>query len=179
VRVIAGSAKGTRLARVPSGVRPLSDRAREGVFASLAGRVPGAACLDLFAGTGAVGIEALSRGAGSATLVDSSPAAVRAIRDNLARTGLGDRATVVRQDAARYLAAPQGPFDLAFLDPPYAHPRGALSSLLQALRESVEPGAAVALTRPSSSSTDVIPVYWRVARLLEYGDTHVLVLEEA
>src|SRR5207302_1365372 len=96
VRVIAGSAKGARLAPVPGGTRPLSDRAREGLFSSLGGLVVGARVLDLFAGTGAVGIEALSRGAASALFVDSAPAAARIIAENLRRTRLEKRGTVRR-----------------------------------------------------------------------------------
>jgi 16S rRNA (guanine966-N2)-methyltransferase len=83
VRVIAGTAKGTRLAAVPPGVRPVSDRAREGVFSSLGELVSGAAVLDLFAGTGAMGIEALSRGAAAAVFVERSPRAIASIRQNL------------------------------------------------------------------------------------------------
>src|SRR5438093_3582697 len=99
MRVIGGEAKGTRLAPVPRGTRPASDRAREGFFSSLGDRVRGARVLDLFAGTGAMGIEALSRGAEHATFVDSSPAAIATVRDNLRRTGLAERASVLRRPA--------------------------------------------------------------------------------
>jgi 16S rRNA (guanine(966)-N(2))-methyltransferase RsmD len=92
VRVVAGSAKGVRLGPVPRGVRPVSDAAREGVFSSLAELVPGALVLDLYAGTGAMAIEALSRGAEHAVLVERNRAAVRTIRDNLERAKVGDRA---------------------------------------------------------------------------------------
>ena len=85
MRVVAGESRGRRLAPVPAGTRPVSDRAREGLFSSLGELVQGARVLDLFAGTGAVGIEALSRGADRAVFVDSSLAAVRAVRDNLER----------------------------------------------------------------------------------------------
>ena len=95
---MAGSAKGTRLAPVPAGTRPLSDRAREGLFSSLGGFVQDTRVLDLFAGTGAVGIEALSRGAASALFVDSAPAAARIAAENLRRTRLAKSATVRRQD---------------------------------------------------------------------------------
>ena len=91
MRVIAGAAKGVRLGTVPAGTRPVSDRAREGLFASLHERVRGARCLDLFAGTGALGIEALSRGAASAAFVERDRRAAAAVRDNLARTRLEGR----------------------------------------------------------------------------------------
>src|SRR6266536_1835399 len=101
VRIVAGSAKGTRLAPVPAGTRPLSDRAREGLFSSLGARVERARVLDLFAGTGAMGIEALSRGAASALFLDSSPQAMSVIKHNLERTKLAEHALVRRQDVLR------------------------------------------------------------------------------
>jgi 16S rRNA (guanine966-N2)-methyltransferase len=179
MRVIAGTAGGVRLGRVPPGTRPVSDRAREGLFSSLGDRVPGARCADLFAGTGAMGIEALSRGAASCLFVDAGAAAVRAVRENLDRTGLTDRATVVRGDVVAALDRHPGPFDLVMLDPPYAHPADALGGVLVRLAAVVADGATVALTRPKGNPTDVIPVHWRVVRTLTYGDTRILVLQEA
>src|SRR5438093_104252 len=101
MRVVAGTARGRRLQAPPGrDVRPTSDRVREAVFSSLASLdvIEGATVADLFAGSGAMGVEALSRGAASATFVDSSAAAVAAIRANLADTGLAGTATVVRAD---------------------------------------------------------------------------------
>ncbi len=175
MRVIAGSAKGIRLVRAPAGVRPMSDRAREGVFSSLSEEVPGARVLDLYAGTGALGIEALSRGASRAVFVDRSSLATRAIRENLARTGLADRARVVRSDAGRFLARPGSvqAFDLVFADPPYDLPGEDLAPVLRALASDhlLSEGSTVVLTRGSKSSTVVIPVHWIVARQLAYGDS--------
>jgi 16S rRNA (guanine966-N2)-methyltransferase len=179
MRIIAGTARGTRLARVPRGTRPLSDRAREGLFSSLGDRVEGARCADLFAGTGAMGIEALSRGAASCLFVDSGSAAIRAIRENLERTGMGDRATVVRGDVLAALDRDPAPLDVAMLDPPYAHPHEAIREVLARLAQVVVPGGVVALTRPKADSIDVIPVHWAVVRILTYGDTRILVLQEA
>jgi 16S rRNA (guanine966-N2)-methyltransferase len=178
MRVIGGKARGTRLGRVPAGTRPLSDRAREGLFSSLGDRVRDARCADLFAGTGAVGIEALSREASRCSFVDSSSAAIRTIRENLARTGLTDRAEVSRADVGRYLDRPGEPFDLAFLDPPYALVESSVREALEALRARLSEGAIVALTRSSRNTTDVIPVDWSVIRRLAYGDTHVLLCRE-
>lgn len=175
MRIIAGSAKGTRLAAVPEGTRPLSDRAREGLFSSLGERVVGARVLDLFAGTGAMGLEALSRGAASATLVDASPAAVGAIEDNVAKTGLPARA--VRAHAARFLARPSEGWDLVFLDPPWDHPEPDVRDILAALEPHIATGGTVALTRPRRASTDVIPVNLQVVKHLDYGETRILVLE--
>jgi 16S rRNA (guanine966-N2)-methyltransferase len=177
VRIIAGVAKGTRLTGVPSGTRPLSDRAREGLFASLGDLVPGARCLDLFAGTGAVGLEALSRGARSCLFVDSGRRAMATIRENLGRTRLSDHAEVIRTDLRRG-RVPGGPFDMAFLDPPYAFPVGALRRVLEETTERLEPGGTGALTRPARSSTDVIPVDWRIVKRLAYGDARILLFRE-
>jgi 16S rRNA (guanine966-N2)-methyltransferase len=179
MRIIAGSAKGVRLAPVPSGTRPISDRAREGVFSSLGARVPGAAVLDLYAGTGAAGMEALSRGADRATFVDRSRQAIRAIRDNLQRTRLEPGATVVEHDVARFLSTSPEAFDLIFLDPPYDTPPEAVAADLARLAGGwLAEGATVVLTRPRKGYSPVIPVSWRVARRLEYGDTLVVLYRE-
>jgi 16S rRNA (guanine966-N2)-methyltransferase len=119
VRVVAGELKGRRLASPPrrsADVRPTSDRAREALF-SILGDVSGARVLDLFCGTGALGIEAISRGATSAVLVDSEP---KLARRNATELGLEDRCEVVRSDALRYLSASEDSFDLILCDPPYA-----------------------------------------------------------
>jgi 16S rRNA (guanine966-N2)-methyltransferase len=120
--VVAGEAGGLRLA-APAGLatRPTSDRVREAVFNALdsLGVVQGAVVLDLFAGSGALGIEALSRGAEKATFVDADRAAVEAIEANLAHTGLAGRARVVRGDALDHLATAQQALDLVLIDPPY------------------------------------------------------------
>jgi len=181
VRVIAGSAKGLRLAPVPDGTRPLADRAREGLFSSLGEAVRGARVLDLFAGTGAVGIEALSRGADRAVFVDPSSAAVRTVRENLRRTGLADRGTVVRRDALRFVLDGPGRFDVVFLDPPYATSANVLDPVLGGLadRGVAVGGSLVVLTRSSRSYTPVIPLHWLADRRLSYGDAAVLVFRTA
>ncbi len=167
MRVVAGLAGGRRL-KAPAGrrVRPTSERVREALFNSLGSldAVAGATVLDLFAGTGALGIEALSRGASSATFVDADVEAVRAIKDNLAATGLAERARVVHADVFRFLSdAPPEPVDVAFADPPYAFddwPR--LLAVLPARLVAIEAGAHVAL----------VPG-WRALRSKRYGDTVV------
>jgi 16S rRNA (guanine966-N2)-methyltransferase len=123
VRVVAGEVGGRRLV-APTGqdVRPTSDRVREAVFNALQslGAVDGARVLDLFAGSGALGVEALSRGAGHVTFVDRDRAAREAVTANLATCGLTARADVVASDGPRHLRAGGGPWDLVLLDPPYA-----------------------------------------------------------
>jgi len=182
MRVIAGSAKGVRLGAVPPGVRPVSDRAREGVFSSIGAEVPGARVLDLFAGTGAMGIEALSRGAEHATFVDRSAQAAAAIHANLDRTHLAGRAAVQLMDASRFLAGPEPerPFDLVLADPPYELEADEVARILVALGSGwlAGDGWTVVLTRGIKSSTPVIPVHWAVARQLRYGDSLVILFRE-
>jgi 16S rRNA (guanine966-N2)-methyltransferase len=119
VRVIAGSAKG-RILRPPRtpATRPITDRAKESLFAILAPRLPRARFLDLFAGTGSVGIEALSRGCSHATFVERSRQALAGIRHNLEITGLAARADVVARDVFGYLRDAPSPADLIFVAPP-------------------------------------------------------------
>jgi 16S rRNA (guanine966-N2)-methyltransferase len=182
VRVIAGTAKGTRLGRVPAGVRPVSDRVREGLFSSLGPGVTGTRILDLYAGTGAVGIEALSRGAEHATFVDDASRAVVAVRENLRRTGFEDRSTVHRSDVLSFLRRSVGRmgeespgFDLVFLDPPYDLGAADLDPVLVHLSENsqLREGFTVVLSRGSRSSNHVIPLHWHATRRLSYGDSVV------
>jgi 16S rRNA (guanine966-N2)-methyltransferase len=178
VRVVAGSAKGVRLASVPAGVRPLSDRAREGLFSSLGAEVPGARVLDLYAGTGAMGIEALSRGALLAVFVDRSHDALAAVYANLERARVADRATVVPSQVLSFLAradAPADPFDLVFLDPPYETGGPDLDQVMAELDAGWvgEEDWTVVLTRGRKSSTPVIPLHWLAARELRYGDSYL------
>ena len=120
MRVIAGSAKGHRLQSVPGGgTRPITDRAKEALFSILGGWIEGRAVLDMFGGSGAVGIEALSRGAVRVQFVDLSRSAVRTMRQNLARSRLQAGATVLRRDAFDFVAQFSGePFDVIYVAPP-------------------------------------------------------------
>ena len=120
MRVVAGHFKGRTL-HAPKGraTRPTSDKVREALF-SVLGDVDGARVLDLFAGSGALGVEALSRGAAHATFVDDDERAIAAIRRNVEAVGAGVAATVSRGDAVAFLRAGQGPFDLVLIDPPYS-----------------------------------------------------------
>src|SRR6266513_2506964 len=123
-RVIAGSARGVRLRAPGTGTRPLADRVKQTLFAILEPDLDGAWVLDLFAGSGAAGIEALSRGAASAVFVEKDPGAASVIEANLRATSLaGPDASVVRADAVAWLGRPYpaaAPFDLVIADPPYA-----------------------------------------------------------
>ena len=120
MRVISGKAKGRKLKRVPGdSTRPVMDRVKENLFNILGDIVPGSRWLDLFAGTGQVGIEALSRGAAEVIFVDNVRAAVNTVKDNLRHTRLTEDAVVLQTDAFRYLESPKGaPFDLIYVAPP-------------------------------------------------------------
>ncbi|MGI6376591.1 MAG: 16S rRNA (guanine(966)-N(2))-methyltransferase RsmD [Anaerolineae bacterium] len=121
MRVIAGSAKGRKLLSVPGeGTRPITDRVKESLFDIIGAEIEGATLLDLFAGTGSVGIEALSRGARHVVMIDKAHQAVQVLRKNLTLTGLADGATVVKGDAFRYLADPaaQRGFEYIYVAPP-------------------------------------------------------------
>jgi 16S rRNA (guanine966-N2)-methyltransferase len=122
VRIVAGEFGGRRL-RVPRDgrVRPTADRVREAWMSILASELEGARILDLFAGSGALGLEALSRGAAHATFVELAPGSLEALRANVETLGVGDRATVRRGDALRFVRdLPPGAYDVAFADPPYS-----------------------------------------------------------
>ena len=173
MRVIAG-AYGGRVLAAPRGraTRPTSDRVREAVF-SILGDLSGAVVLDLYAGSGALAIEALSRGAASATLVDSAPAALATIRRNLA--ALGVEADVRGEDALAFLraasrSAPQ--YDLVFLDPPYRHTSELGAELSTALASMLAPGARVV-----AESDRRAPLRLELPLLDErrYGDTLILI----
>jgi len=134
MRVIAGEAKGKTLKMVPGkGTRPVSDRVKESLFNILSWRVPGCRFLDLFAGTGSVGIEALSRGAKEAILVEKAVKAVKVVRENLRLTGMSRRARVVRDDVFRFIARTDERFDVIYVAPPQY--KGLWSKTLLALDE--------------------------------------------
>lgn len=145
MRVIAGSARGVRLCTLPGKevARPTVDRVKEGVFSAVQFLLPGAQVLDLFAGSGQLGIEALSRGAAGCIFVDESRAAVQVIEKNLQAARLSGRARLVRADAESFLlgAAAWPPFDLVVLDPPYR--RGIPGRLLPLLAGAVAAGGVV------------------------------------
>ena len=145
-RVIAGTARSVRLEAPGERTRPLADRVKQTLFAILEPNLRGATFLDLFAGSGAAGIEALSRGAVHATFVERDAGAIRTIKANLRRTGLAEGATVSRGEVLAWLRDParatESPRDLALLDPPYED-TAALSAALDALGPLLTPNARV------------------------------------
>jgi 16S rRNA (guanine966-N2)-methyltransferase len=151
VRVITGKAKGRRLKSVPgTGTRPITDRAKSALFSIIGNDVIGCRFLDLFAGTGQVGIEALSRGAEEAVFVEQAGPALRTIRQNLAHTQLEAGARVVQADVFDFLARPAEPFDYVYIAPPQY--RGLWAGTLQALDTApdwlAEDGWAIAQIHP-------------------------------
>jgi 16S rRNA (guanine966-N2)-methyltransferase len=178
-RVIAGSAGGRRLA-VPPGkaTRPTSDRAREGLFStvgSLLGPLDGARVLDLYAGSGAVGLEALSRGAAHALLVEADAKAVRTIRENIASLRLPG-AVLRPEKVERVLAQPCGePYDFVFADPPYAVGDETVTRVLESLRDHgwLADGTLVAVERESRGKDLVWPPGFEEARVRRYGEAAV------
>jgi 16S rRNA (guanine966-N2)-methyltransferase len=176
-RIVAGRAGGRRLA-VPPGqdTRPTSDRAREALFSTLSSLLPtleGARVLDLYAGSGAVGLEALSRGAAHCLLVDSGPAALRALRANVAALGLAG-AEVVGQPVERVVGQPaRAPaYDLVFLDPPYAVSAAAVGDVLTRLGQGgwLAPAAVVAVERATREGTFGWPAGFVAERSRRYGE---------
>jgi 16S rRNA (guanine966-N2)-methyltransferase len=178
MRIIAGAFRGRRLSS-PSGrdVRPTSDRAREALFSILEhGQPPvrGARFLDLFCGTGAVGLEALSRGAAEILLVESDPHALRVAKSNLERVGTPRNIRLLRQDATRLGPAPSA-FDIVFLDPPY-HSGLAASALGCLMRGGwLAPEARIVVELASNESLD-LPEGYELEQERRYGAAKLLLM---
>lgn len=173
-RIVGGTAKGRRLRVPPRGTRPTSERAREALFNSLRGMVDveGARVLDLFAGTGAVGLEALSRGAADVTFVESDRGTCEILRRNVEAVGL-DGATVRRAPAGTVLAGGvDEPYDLVFADPPYAFPDDHLAALLAALAGSgwLAEGAVVVVERSARGAEPAWPEGVDLVTHRRYGE---------
>jgi 16S rRNA (guanine966-N2)-methyltransferase len=184
LRVIAGAVRGRRLV-APAGdeIRPTKGIVREAVFSALVSRgaIAGAVVLDLYAGTGALALEALSRGAERAVLVERDRRALDAIGANVEHTGFGDRARVVRSDVAAFLGVPpppDAPFDLVFADPPY----GAADDEIEALTHRLgapgwlSPGAMVSIERPAGARVPLANAF-RSGWQRTFGDTLVVFVE--
>jgi 16S rRNA (guanine966-N2)-methyltransferase len=168
--VVAGAFGGRRL-QAPKGdrTRPTADKVREALF-SILGPVEGLRVLDLFAGSGALGIEALSRGAAAATFVDDAAPAVAAVRRNLAEVGA--EGEVVRRDVLRWLASAEGPYDLVFADPPYDLAARMAGPLTQRLPVLLSPEARIVTESDKRSPLQLgLPVVTERV----YGDTRIAV----
>ena len=178
MRVIAGEAKGRTLV-VPRGgaTRSATDRIRETLFAIVEAELDGARVLDLFAGAGTLGIEALSRGAAHATFVERGAEAIKALRRNLATTNFDARSEVVAANVIAYLdSGPRGPFDVVFCDPPFADVGIAEATLgHDALRSAVAPGGLIVM-RAHGKHVPAVPASVHIARVKEIGEEKLLFL---
>jgi 16S rRNA (guanine966-N2)-methyltransferase len=173
VRVIAGSAKGRRLIGPDTReTRPLTDRAREAVFSALAGVVRDAAVLDLYAGSGSIGIEALSRGARRAVFVEKGREALAALRQNLAAMGFGN-VTVIGQEVGEFLRTANEQFDLIFFDPPWAMETGDLAKQMNDASRLATEGAEMIIHRRRSDPTPSPAHGWRWMTTRRYGDSAI------
>lgn len=180
-RIIGGAARGRRLAVPARGTRPTADRVRESLFSSLDSdlHADGAVwadlvVLDLYAGSGALGLEALSRGAHAAHLVESDRAAVRILRENCATLGLrGAQVHPRRVEALTTLPPPIPPVGLVLADPPYDVPATSVSALLARLARAgwIGEGARVVVERPARDPGDPLPAGWMTIPQRRFGDT--------
>jgi 16S rRNA (guanine966-N2)-methyltransferase len=172
VRIIGGEWRGRRI-RFPSTaeLRPTPDRVRETLFNWLQGVIGGARCLDLFAGSGALGLEALSRGAREVVFVEHAPRVAAALKETIAMLGDG-RSSVIAADAFRYLAGAAQPFDVVFLDPPFA--QGRLAELCKLLEHGgwLAPRAYIYLEAAARDGIPPLPVPWQSARQTRAGEVH-------
>jgi 16S rRNA (guanine966-N2)-methyltransferase len=173
-RIVAGSARGRRLAVPASGVRPTGDRAREGLFNSLGSLLDleGAAVLDLYAGSGALGLEALSRGARSVLFVENGSRVLPVLRANLAAVGLPGGRVVAASVPALVAGPPPEPLDLVLADPPYATPAEEVLGVLSALAGGgwLVPGAVVVVERSAREDPWEWPTPFTGVRDRRYGE---------
>lgn len=175
-RIVAGIAGGRTLKVPPSGTRPTTERVREALFSRLEhlGVLAGARVLDLYAGSGALGLEAASRGAARVILVEAARTPARLVTHNARALGLAERCEVVTQRAETYLAAcPQEEFDLVLVDPPYDVAPQALAGVLGALDSPgvLADGALVVVERATRSAAPTWPAGWGNEGVRTYGDT--------
>lgn len=172
VRIIAGVWRGRRLPVVDlPGLRPTADRIRETLFNWLQARLPGARCLDLFAGTGALGFEAASRGAGAVTLVEQDAAAVRNLHTQAAVLK-ADQVRIVQADALDYLAGPAEASDIVFLDPPFSAAHLAACCEYLDNRGWLRPGALIYIETDQGPDLPWLPHRWAVIRQGRAGQVH-------
>lgn len=178
MRVITGSARGRRLLELEGmETRPTTGKVKEGVFSALQFDIEGRRVLDLFAGTGQMGIECLSREAASAVFVDQRKDAFEVVKKNLALTGLADRATVIHGDSRDFIARTSETFDLVFLDPPYAS--GLLEEMLERITapgfDILNPYGIIVAEHPAEKALPALPPSYRVQRTYRYGKIAVTV----
>lgn len=168
MRIITGAAKGKRLV-TPEGrdVRPTPERVKEGLFSALQFDIEGRRVLDLFAGSGQLGLEALSRGAESAVFVDAADASVKIVKQNIELTGFESKAKVFRSDYASFAAACRDTFDIVFLDPPYS--AGLLMPAVKAVLPLMSDYGVIVCEHPPEVKLDEEIGGFKIARVYRYG----------
>lgn len=172
MRVITGSARGRRLETLPGdNTRPTGEKVKESLFSAIQFDIEGRRVLDLFAGSGQLGIEALSRGASGCVFVDKNTEAVQVIRRNLQHTNLSEKAQVLGTDALSYLTRPGDRFDLVFLDPPYASEL--LIPVLQKVAPLVNDGGIILCETDDTVTPPEQVDRFAIARTYRFGHTHV------
>lgn len=176
MRIIAGTAKGATIKAPPEGTRPMTGRARESVFSIIGGRIPGASVLDLYAGSGSIGLEALSRGAASCVFVERGNRASKVLGDNVDKIGLGGTIRVASVEAA--VTKLDASFDIVFLDPPYATDDRAVLAVLTAIEPILADGALVVLHRQARSRV-LMPEFLTCIDERRYGDAVVTMMERS
>ncbi|MBE6781861.1 MAG: 16S rRNA (guanine(966)-N(2))-methyltransferase RsmD [Ruminococcaceae bacterium] len=172
MRIISGTAKGRRLQTLPgSDVRPTSDKVKEGIFSAIQFDIEGRRFLDLFAGSGQMGLEALSRGALSSVFVDSSNDSIRVLKENIFSVGFGENSTVIRSDALSFLSLTKETFDIAFLDPPYA--AGLLEKSLEAVSKKMSDFGIIICEHPFEVTLPESVNGFSVFKRYRYGKINV------
>jgi 16S rRNA (guanine966-N2)-methyltransferase len=174
MRIIAGSAKGTTLKAAAEGTRPMTGRARESLFSIIAGHLPAAEVLDLYAGSGSLGLEALSRGATEAVFVEWGRHAARILKENVDSVGLGG--LVVERGVESAMQSLHRVFDVVFIDPPYADEDAAVESVLGQLDRLLAPDGLIVVHRQARSAF-AVPEFLTSTDERRYGDAVITMLE--
>ncbi|MPN22348.1 Ribosomal RNA small subunit methyltransferase D [bioreactor metagenome] len=172
MRVITGTAKGRKLVTLDGiDVRPTTDRTKEAIFSIIQFDIEGSKVLDLFAGSGQLGIEALSRGAENAVFIDQSKQAINVINENLQHTGLNKQATVLNTNAKTFLISTNEKFNIAFLDPPYG--KGLLQDILPYVEKCMVEGGLILCELPFGEDIPENLEQFSIEKLYKYGKTAV------
>lgn len=175
MRVITGIARGRRI-NAPEGldVRPTTDKVKEAVFSAIQFEIQGTYVLDLFAGSGQMGIEALSRGASRAVFVDNSTRAVRCINDNIRSVGFERQSEVISRDSYDYIKLTRNTFDIIILDPPYRHNH--INNILPFAAEKVKVGGLIICEYESEADEPSVPEEFTLRKTYRYGKINVSIL---
>lgn len=176
MKIIAGSAKGRPIKAPASGTRPMTGRVREALFSIIAGRLAQARVLDLYAGSGSMGLEALSRGAESCVFVERGNRAIKVLEDNVAKVGLGG--TILSTTVESAIAKLDGPFDIIFIDPPYAHDDRTVGAVLERAEPLLAIDGLVVLHRQAASEV-LVPEFLTCVDQRRYGDAVLTMMERS